>query len=102
MQEMPVSCAQVLCQASLLSALVDLLHVTQAKVSAEVSSGGGAGSSSVSGNGTGAASGAQGGTAPTCKWLAPLLLLLDTWEKTLVMANWTRPSKKVGKRCCCF
>ena len=92
---MPVTCAQVLCQASLLSALVDLLHVTQAKVSAEVTSGGGAATASATGSGAGAGSATQGGSVPTCKWLAPLLLLLDTWEKTLVLANWTRPSKKV-------
>ncbi len=88
---MPVSCAKVLCQGSLLTALVNLLHTTQTKISADVSS--------TASGGPGSSSAAQSGLVSVCRWLAPLLLLLDVWEKTLVMANWTRTPKKVNDFC---
>ena len=90
-----MSCARVLCQGRLLSALVKLLHITQIKITAALTLGGTAAAVAL-GAGPGTASSPQAGATPNCKWLAPLLLLLDMWEKTLVLANWTREPKKVG------
>ena len=80
-QEMPTSCTGTVCSKSLLSACLLLLQLTQAHVQASAAAGQGS---------TG-----QGEPPHAPKWLSPLLLMLDVWEKTLMVYEWTRPSNKV-------
>ena len=76
-QEMPTACAVCVCTEQLLSSSVELLRVTQTKMVTSASAQG------------------QSETPPTTpKWLSPLLLLLDVWEKALAVAEWSKPAKK--------
>lgn len=85
LQEMPTTCAQAVCRDQLLSACLSLLQLTVAQVLAV----------SASGQGVGKAE-----ATPTPKWLSPLLLVLNEWEKALAVSTWTRPPKKVFGVCC--
>jgi hypothetical protein len=76
---MPSTCAHAVCEVELLTACVTLLHLTHTRVLATSAN-------------------TQGATeaTPAPKWLSPLLLLLDVWERTLTISKWTRPANKVG------
>lgn len=86
LQEMPTTCAQAVCRDQLLSACLSLLQLTGAQVLAVSASGQGVGN--------------QAETTPTPKWLSPLLLVLNEWEKALAVSTWTRHPKKVFGVCC--
>ena len=77
-------CAGTVCTEQFLSACLHLLQLTLTQVQ-------------VSGGGQGSASG-QTEPFQAPKWLSPLLLLLDIWEKTLAISEWTKPVSKVGWR----
>ncbi len=72
---MPLASAQVVCEPTLLGVCVRLLHVAQTKL---------------------CNLGGASDTASVPRWLAPLLLLLDLWEKTVLVAKWHRPKKPVS------
>ena len=88
-----MSYASMLCKADLLSAVVKLLQITQTKKSQKCSPV--VGINTTNAEGSGASSAPPNEAPPTPNWLAPLLLLLDVWEKTLIQATWMRPPKKV-------
>lgn len=78
---MPTSCAKAVCTAEFLAASLLLLQLTQTQVLA------------CSAAGQSSTSQTEPPQAP--KWLSPLLLLLDVWEKTLAISEWARPVNKV-------
>lgn len=84
-QEMPKACADHVCTGRLLSPAVGLLELTQSKA--------------LGCNQTLSVGGPVETPPTTPKWLSPLLLLLDVWEKTLAVAEWTRPPKKACLGC---
>ena len=77
---MPLLCAEVVCEEELLAACVKLLQVARVKVCGGGGGGGGEG---------------KAGSEAAPKWLAPLFVLLDVWEKTASLAHWYRPPRKV-------
>jgi hypothetical protein len=74
MEELPFSCAEVVCEPELLGAVIKMLELTRDFVCASPEN-------------------------PNPQWTAPFLLLLDTWEKVAMMYNNRQKPREVKK---CF